>query len=429
MATRTFRAASMLEALQKVQVELGPDAVVLSMREVPLGPVWQVWRRPGYEVIAAQRPLSKEAPAGALPSLPGAAGSSEKDAGQLLDSARETSADLTRLLADLAGGRIPAKNDPRPADGNDPSGPGAPAWAPPVIRRKPVDEAGGLARPVPAAQAKAELPAASAPLPLPPLLKRAREQLLEQGVHAQLVERIFTTCLQAVNPAVLEDENRLRNYLKRQLEAGIKGANRPMIVPASRLMCLVGPSGSGKTSACAKLASYYSLTVGKKVVWVGADTVRAAAISEARTYTDSLGIPLYLVYTPQELAETVAAQGNADLILIDTPGCNPFQEGRVVELGAFLTQLPRRSTYLVAAATMKEADLNQALAAFGPFSINGLILTKMDETATFGSVYNLAWRSQLPLVYLTNGNQAVKNLLAGDPAHLVTSMMGKGVNE
>ena len=53
MQTKTYRAPNMLAALQEIQRELGPNAIVLSMREVSGGPSWQVWNKPGVEVVAS----------------------------------------------------------------------------------------------------------------------------------------------------------------------------------------------------------------------------------------------------------------------------------------------------------------------------------------------------------------------------------------
>ena len=48
-----FRAPHMMAALEEVQQKLGSDALVVSVREIPPGPAWQVWRRPGVEIVAA----------------------------------------------------------------------------------------------------------------------------------------------------------------------------------------------------------------------------------------------------------------------------------------------------------------------------------------------------------------------------------------
>jgi flagellar biosynthesis protein FlhF len=93
-------------------------------------------------------------------------------------------------------------------------------------------------------------------------------------------------------------------------------------------------------------------------------------------------------------------------------------------LGAFITTLPERETYLVAPATAKETDLAEALAAFGPFSLKGLILTKLDETSFYGGPFNLAWRSQLPLVYFASGPGVLDDLHPADAGQLAGLVVG-----
>jgi len=61
---KTFRAPTMPEALAKVQIELGPEAVVLGVRKVLDGPAWQVWRDPEFEVMAL--PGDESASTGAM---------------------------------------------------------------------------------------------------------------------------------------------------------------------------------------------------------------------------------------------------------------------------------------------------------------------------------------------------------------------------
>ena len=43
---KTFRAEDMKSALLQVREELGPEALILSTREVPGGAAWQVWKTP-----------------------------------------------------------------------------------------------------------------------------------------------------------------------------------------------------------------------------------------------------------------------------------------------------------------------------------------------------------------------------------------------
>lgn len=432
MVTKTYRAENMMQALLAIQAELGPDALVLSMREIPAGSVWQVWKKPGVEVVATSEvPDRKKKPASLPEPSPLAA---EKTSAE---RAREEIEAILAAIHQNESKKPSGREEDQFLSGRDvpQSKPGEPrSWSPRVLKRagdgfldedilgeKPAAKRAPLAeeeefhlevrqRPVSAAE---QLPAG---------LDQAREKLLKQGVEPGLVNRIISTNNQALSPALLEDDIRLNRYLRKQFEASIKSPKTPIAVLPGRVICVVGASGGGKTSTCAKLASYYSTSIGKKVVWVEADTIRTGAIAEARAYTDALEIPLFLVYSPQELSEVVAGQTEADLILVDTPGCNAHDEDRVLELGTYLAQIPGRSIYLVAPATMKESDLYQAYASFASFQLKGLILTKMDETDTFGSVYNLAYRTKLPVSYFTTGKEVLGHLRSGSPAALVDAL-------
>src|SRR5512132_1846104 len=53
MITKTFKADSALETLQKVQSEFGASAIVVSMREIPNGPAWNPWKSSAVEIVAS----------------------------------------------------------------------------------------------------------------------------------------------------------------------------------------------------------------------------------------------------------------------------------------------------------------------------------------------------------------------------------------
>ncbi len=381
MATKTFHAPNMLSALQEVQRELGPSAVVLSMRQVTKGPFWAIWRKPGCEVIAS-------------------------------DDAKKGNGQPLVLPPALKGKTETRPFVPEPFD----------------TQQSRLREGHLALAPQPKTDPPAAAQASSAsPTRLPASLVEMRRFLLSQGLEESLVKRLLANCLQVLNPTLLEGRDCLKRYVRLQLEAGLKACSRSMALVPNRVICLVGPNGSGKTATCAKLATFFTLSLGKKVVWVAADTVRAAAIAEARVFTDTLGIPLELAYTPDELSRAIEDHPEADLFLIDTPGCNPRRENQVLELGGLLTRLPQRATYLIAPATTRDAALNQCLAAFGAFNLKGLVITHLDEAASFGDIYNFATRSMLPLLYFTSGNQVMGDLYPGEPERLVAALMDGGV--
>ena len=492
MDTRTFRAATMLEALQAVQKELGSDALVVSMRETETG----LWHKPCCEIVAA-RPSIKTPPTRAAQPAPAPAEmkAEPKPAPMLapttIDPALKES--LAAMIREATAQIPPAvKETPvkapaplaQPAAHTKTSHPAAaPAnaaaakisrpftpevlssrastrtWivtdeearedfaaaaAPEKPGLKPaparVESAKPALKPAPAREETARLAlaptavvVAEAPklAPAPEIedtsaLARMRMHLLNQGLEPGLVERLNRACAETLSPSRLEDGGYLSNFLKRQLLVNLRPAAK-LPGDGRKVVCLIGASGSGKTSTCAKLAAHYALQEGKKVAWIEANTVRTGAIAEARMITESLGVDLHLVYGPEDLSDALINTQDADLVLMDTAGCNPRREASLIELGELITSLPQRLTLLVTAATTKDADLRQSLAAFKPFSLDGLVVTRMDETLTFGSIYNHASQSKLPVAFYTSDPAAMSGLNAGDGEYLVNAMFNEGI--
>jgi flagellar biosynthesis protein FlhF len=363
----------MLAALQTVQKELGADAIVLSMRQVSEKPAWAFWEKDACEVIAMPRG------AGPLP----------------VPAEKPASANPARV------------EELRPAEPKKSSQAPVTPILPPALRRVSTSQTRQVyqtkvnldpeieTRAVPQLSRK-ELPGA---------LQKIEDRLAAQGVDKDLLFQMMSSCARMVTSLGIHDPESLEGLVRSTMEAQVKGGQRSSIHPPTRVMCLIGPSGGGKTSACAKLAYLYSQKLAKKVVWISADTIRTGAISETRAYTDGLGVKLELAYLPEELERAVTSFPEADLILVDTPRCNPFREDNLVELATFLTRVPGRSNYLVLPATMKDADVRQAQAGFSVFSPRGTVVSKVDETCTLGTVFNLACLSATPVTFLTSGTQ------------------------
>ncbi len=270
--------------------------------------------------------------------------------------------------------------------------------------------------------------AAPAKPALAPTLSILRQKLLAQGVNPEHVDALMEMCASVLPAAALKDEKQCRAYLSKQLTADLIAAPAPSpaSAPPARIMVLAGSSGSGKTSTVAKLAYFYAHVHNLKVAWISTDTIRTGAIVETRAFSDTIGIPLHLVYTPDDLPKALQACADRDLILVDSPGVNPYSEERMVELGGMLTTIPNRALYLVAAATTKEVDLTQAVASLGLYTLKGLIFTKLDETQSYGSLYNLARASRLPITFFSSGKGASAHLHWADPERLTAALFGKG---
>jgi flagellar biosynthesis protein FlhF len=387
MVTKTFKADSTIQTLQLVQSELGADAIVVSMREVPQGPLWNPWKKSAVEVVAAPSPQ------------------------------KQSTVEFVEEMPEIEWDFAPPKKTP--------------AKLPPPLKLNLAPLAGSSAPSVDSAPAaeSAVRDAQRDDRYLPPALKKIHEQLSRQGVESSLIEGLMGVALETLSPSTLGDVEACKKSIVQLMGAELRVQKGAGTFVSSNVLCLVGASGSGKTSSTAKLALFFSQTLKKNVTWVCADTVRTGAVAEARAYTDALGVTLKLVYTPHDLKEILSAAQPNDLFLVDTPGYNPCSESQMAELGALLSEMPARVTCLVAPATTKEADLFQLSASLGMFKLDGLILTKLDETHTFGGVYNFARRNQVPLAYFATGREAAQHLETADPMRLVSALFGREWNK
>lgn len=430
MVTKTFRSESMLEALQMAQKELGSDAIVISTREVPAGPSWNPWKLTAVEIVAAGANSAEEG---------AAAPQQEKSAAP---------APILRPSANSLGVEF-IEEKPEIEWVSDPVLPVKPAKklnlnlankTKPAVEAKEMDApAAGTAAANPSRentssstrmktnQRDALIPAGR--LELPAGLKRINQQLHGQGVDAGLVEGLINVAMETLSPAILSDYLESKKYISQLLASELRIQKDPVTVLPANIISVVGPSGSGKTCCIAKLSLLYTHLTNKKITWVCADTVKMGAVAEARAYTDAMGISLKLVYDVRDLSGIVNELEENDLILLDTAGYNPWRESQMVELGALLAGIPKRCTYLAAPSTMKESDLFQLSASFGVYTLDGLILTKLDETHQFGSAYNFARKSSLPLSFFSSGKEASSNFEQANSDRLIMALFGKEWNK
>ena len=215
----------------------------------------------------------------------------------------------------------------------------------------------------------------------------------------------------------------LSNYLTEHLNfsSGIK-LNRHGV----RIVALLGTTGVGKTTTLAKIAAKFVLENGVNAALITADTYRISAVEQLKTYSDILGLPLEIVYNPEELNSAIERHKHKELILIDTAGRSQQNSHQMRELEEFLKVNPRIEKHLVISATTKLTDAQEIMNKFTAVNPEKIIITKIDETSSLGMIMNLLRNQKISLSYFTTG-QSVPDDIESASADMLTDMLLKKV--
>jgi flagellar biosynthesis protein FlhF len=217
-------------------------------------------------------------------------------------------------------------------------------------------------------------------------------------------------------PEGLSDPQSVENKKGRLLLSQMRTLN-PNTLLDRKAWAVVGTAGSGKTTSLVKLALY--LRQQNKPAFLSTlDSRKVVSAVEMSQYSRMLKIPL------KKMEET----GTPGIQLIDTPSIRLDSEqsnwGLVKKLEA-----NRPSVFLCLEAThrlpemMRIVDLAQTL-----FSIEAILLTKMDLVTQTGFIYDLLNLTKLPICAVSQSQSFKDSIQFPDPAGLSQLILRRGAS-
>lgn len=195
---------------------------------------------------------------------------------------------------------------------------------------------------------------------------------------------------------------------------------------------VIGVNGVGKTTSIGKLAAQYKAQ-GKKVLMAAADTFRAAAIDQLKTWSNRAGVeiiaqnegadPSAVVYD----AVAAAKARNTDILLVDTAGRLHNKKNLMDELAKMRRIIDKEypeanvESLIVLDGTTGQNALEQARQFSSVTEINGIIITKLDGTAKGGIAIAIQSELNVPVKYIGIGEK-IEDLQRFDPNSYVTAL-------
>jgi flagellar biosynthesis protein FlhF len=181
-----------------------------------------------------------------------------------------------------------------------------------------------------------------------------------------------------------------------------------------RLIAVAGATGVGKTTTVAKLAAELRMARGMRVGLVAADAFRVGAFEQLRTYARIIDAPVRAADSPASARDAVAAMADCDVLLVDTPGRAPRDAARIAEVAAILAAVRPDETHLVVSGAASAGGQLEAARAFGAVSPTRVVLSKLDEAGSPGSLVAAVRASGVSASWFTTGQEVPDDIEPAD---------------
>jgi len=452
MRVKRYVVDSMPDALQKIRVDLGKDAIILNTKEIRTGGFLGMFGKKKIEVIAAIDASSSAGSADSARSLQAAAAKVQAPSRPVQPQREQAyQSDFPEVPDVLAAvGASPKKElDSRSSISTtgaaslySPQQVYTPMPAAPVT---PVTPASAASPAAAKANVKEDLlmeelkqmkemmrklTLSTATLELPEPLKKLEQLLLDQEVDPDLVQQLIEEVIAEHEELQIEmTEDSTQRSIRNKLNVIIHSNQSKRIAPSTRVVHFVGPTGVGKTTTIAKLAAEQVLKYQRKVGFITSDTYRISAIEQLKTYATILNVPIEVVFSPQDLTKAFHNLADCDVIFMDTAGRNFRNEMYVSELNALLKSQGASETILVLSLTTKYRDMKAITNNFNKFKLDKVLFTKIDETDSYGAIINLVHDFSLQLSYVTNGQNVPDDITEMDEHEIIDLILEERSHE
>ena len=248
---------------------------------------------------------------------------------------------------------------------------------------------------------------------------------VEKSILNEIKEKIIET----LDEEKQNSEIIVRNAFIKILNGYFKESQPFAFNENKKVLMFIGPTGVGKTTTLAKLAANMVLTEKKKVGLITSDTYRIAAIEQLKIYSEIIGVPLAIIYSPSEIQKSINAYVDKEIIMVDTAGRSHKDKYQLVELKSLLSSGGNYETYLVISATTKFSDCIDIIKSYNFLDDYKLIFTKLDETNSLGLLLNIAYVTGKSVSYVTTGQSVPDDIEIADNAKIINCLLGERLYE
>lgn len=198
------------------------------------------------------------------------------------------------------------------------------------------------------------------------------------------------------------------------------------------IFVFVGPTGVGKTTTLSKLSAGLVINARKEkrpapvVRLITTDYTRVGAEEQLRRFGDLMDVKVEKAETAEDLSSILEKwRDTVDYIFIDSSGCSPNDYDMIAKMRKTLS-LPEDTmeTFLVVSASTISSNLVKIIDNFSIFNFDSVIVTKCDETSSFGNVVGVLHEKRKSISYITNGQSVPRAIKRASVLYFLNSLTG-----
>lgn len=186
----------------------------------------------------------------------------------------------------------------------------------------------------------------------------------------------------------------------------------------------MGPSGSGKTSSMIKLASYLSIQHKKRVALISTDTIKVGAEQQMKIFSEILNLPFIAVRNPNDWNKIIPYLSQIDHVLVDFASFSLRHEDEYKYLRKMMPPVYESlRTHLVLSSKSKDAEILDMNKRYEKLNITDVIFTALDEAIQYGSIYNFVRQTNRPLFGFGIGPKVPDDFEKATPERVVDLLL------
>ena len=247
-----------------------------------------------------------------------------------------------------------------------------------------------------------------------------RAETLKKLLAAGFSPALATSLLEEVGE--IEDKASLIQTLRKPLASRMRTIDPVTLFDEGGVFAFIGPTGVGKTTTVAKIAARCVMRFGRKSVsLLSTDTYRIGALEQLRVFGKILGLPVTALRDAEDLSARILELEKFHVVLIDTAGMGQRDVKMVEQLRVLSDGYKQAQRLLVMSATTSLQTMQDVIQAHSQGNGSGIkaaVITKIDEAMSLAPSVDCLIRHDLPILFIGNGQQVPEDLHVADPNYL-----------